>query len=103
MSNLTQDDNFITGKTTGQGIEMKMADVYKAIYSTYTNVNVVHIKAYLDITDKYGNVQNSMVYYTALNKETGQRINWNTDSATLELQIVPGLWTKVLEFPFLQK
>jgi hypothetical protein len=95
-------DNLTNNFTRG-GIESKMSDIYQAIYANYKDVSSTQVAAYLDVTDQYGNTKNSVVYTTLLDHHVGEKINWSADKASLELQIVPALWTSVLEMPFLRQ
>jgi len=96
------DDN-LTNNLTRKGIESEMSDIYQVIYSNYKDVSSTQVAAYLDVVDQYGNTENSVVYTTILDQDVGYKINWSLDSATLEFEIVPKLWTPVLEMAFLRQ
>jgi len=96
------DSNF-TNKMTKQGIQMKMSEVYQAIYTKFSDVQWVSVAAYMDVTDQYGNTSSAMVYKTILKSGVASKINWGADQSELELDIVPGLWTTTIISPFLNQ
>lgn len=91
-------DNLST-KYIRQGIEMKMSDIYKALYTSGKNVTMVSVAAFLPSTDKYGNQNEAIVYESALDKEVANKVNWDIDSATLRLSVLPGLWNNTFLHP----
>lgn len=77
---------------TKSGIEKDMSDIYIALYTSGKNIDTVQTVAYLQLTDKYGNTSDGMAYRSVLDKATAAKVNWSADKATLELQILPGVW-----------
>ena len=87
------DDN-LTENMTKQGVQMKMSDVYAALYSDKgLNVSSANVTSYMQLLDKYGNTKDEPVYVTSLDKDVANKINWSVDKSVLELDILPGLWT----------
>lgn len=76
-----------------KGIWMDMASIYTAAYKEPMDVNEVAVVANMDMTDKYGKSSNQAVMKTSLAKDEAAKINWNSDSSSLALQILPGVWT----------
>ncbi len=72
---------------------MKMSDLYTAIYATNLDVQSASIQAFMQLTDKYGNASDQKVYESTLDSDTAKKVNWNSDKASLELEILPGVWT----------
>lgn len=96
------DDN-LSAKMTKGGIEKQMSDIYAALYTSGIDVRTASASAYLSLTDKYGNTNDQMVYKSILAKDTASKVNWSADKATLELQILPGLWETTVLSPVLAR
>lgn len=94
------DDN-LTPNLMKQGIEKQMSDIYIALYTSGIDVRTASAAGYLQPTDKYGNTNDGMVYKSLLGKDVSGKVNWQADKATLELQILPGLWTTTILSPVL--
>ena len=95
------DDN-LSANFTKKGIEKQMSDVYTALYTSNKDVRTASAAAYLSLTDKYGNTSDQMVYKSILDKAVAGKVNWSTDKASLELQILPGLWSTTILSPALK-
>jgi hypothetical protein len=91
-------NNNFTNSMAKNGIEIEMSDVYIALYTSAIaqKIKIVDVKAYLPLTDKYGNTQDGVVYGSVLDGSDAAQINWSVDKATLELQILPGVWTTTI-------
>lgn len=79
----------------GNPVQVKqyMAEVVKAVlHDDNANINEVWVTAYGQFVDKYGNTSNGILYQIYFNKSDASQINWNADSDTLTLTIIPGLW-----------
>lgn len=88
--------NFTTSLTR-DGLKQEMSQIYIAIYHrSKVPVNNVALHAYGPVTDQYGNTSYAMLIGTKLSKDVADKINWNEDESTLELQTIPGLWTTFL-------
>jgi hypothetical protein len=94
-------DNNFTNSMAKNGIEIEMSDVYIALYTSEIGkkIEIVDVKAYLPLTDKYGNTQDGVVYGSVLDGSDAAQINWSEDKATLELQVLPGVWTTTIVNP----
>lgn len=75
------------------GIESDMSELYIALYTSDYNVTSVVISAYFPLVDKYGKETEGIVYKTYLDKAEADKVNWEADSSTLKLQILPSVWT----------
>lgn len=95
------DDN-LSANFTKRGIEKQMSDVYTSLYTSDKDVRTASAAAYLSLTDKYGNTSDQMVYKSILDKAVAGKVNWSTDKASLELQILPGLWSTTILSPVLK-
>lgn len=73
-------------------IEQTMSNVYKGIYSSGKNIKAVTVMATTDLSNKYGDSKEIIVYQTRLEKETAEKINFEQDSALLLTRTVPALW-----------
>lgn len=88
---MNADGNF-TNNMTKQGIELKMADVYAAIYTSGLDVRTASVAAYLAGLDQYGNQADTLVYKTILPASSGDQVNWKLDHSTLGLEVLPNVW-----------
>jgi len=83
-----------------KGIELDMAEVYIALYtSNFKNINIVSIAALFPLSDKYGNQSDGVVYRTFLEKTEADKVNWTADKTTLKVSILPEVWTTVFLLP----
>ena len=89
------DDNF-TPKSVRQGIDIKMADIYKGLYTSGKDIEVASVSAFFPMQDKYGNQSDDVIYKSILRKSDAQKVNWQADKATLELGILPSVWGIVI-------
>ncbi len=86
-------DQNLTKNMTMDGLKIDMSKIYAAIYhKDHIPVESVNVDAYGPQQDKYGNISYDRYCGTLLDKDVADKINWNVDEATLELQIIPGLW-----------
>lgn len=85
-------DNLTTNLRKG-GIEQKMSDIYIALYTSEHNIKQAAVVAYLPLVDQYGNEREDVVYKSSLDKVEADKVNWKADKATLQLQILPSVWT----------
>lgn len=85
------DDNF-GNNLIKSGMEKQMSEIYQELYTNYDNINEVSVGARFPMADQYGNESQLVVYYTTLSKEEADKVNWNADSSTLKLSILPGVW-----------
>jgi hypothetical protein len=79
-----------------EGIEKKMSDIYTAIFTSGKNIRRVSVIAYYPTVDKYGNLSDSVVYKTMLEKTEADKVNWNADKYRLETDILPKVWETTL-------
>ena len=86
------DDNLTTNLRKG-GIEVKMSDIYMALYKSGKDIRAASVAAYFPLEDKYGNTSDGMVYKSILDKDEADKVNWQADRASLELSILPKVWT----------
>lgn len=85
------DDNF-SKDWVKSGIEMKMTDIYKALYNGKHKVVMIVISAFFPLVDKYGNESEDVVYKTRLDKDEADKINWSQNEAMLYTNIMPKVW-----------
>lgn len=86
-------DENLTTNLTKKGIEYKMAELHKALYTSGQPIGRVVIQAYQTLVDSYGNNIEGRVYETSLDKSEVDKINWSADESSLKFQIIPGVWT----------
>ncbi len=91
-------DNF-SANLRKKGILIKMSEIYQSLYRGNMDINSAIITAHFPLIDKYGNEEDGMVYKTSLLKEEASKINWSVDSATLKLEIIPGIWNDLFIHP----
>jgi hypothetical protein len=90
-------DQNLTMGLTRDGLKMEMSQVYTALFhGSRVHVQSAAVTAWGPLQDQYGNVRYEPVYGTTLTRDVADQINWDADSATLQLQIIPGLWTVFL-------
>jgi len=85
-------DNF-TADWRKTGIEITMSEIYIALYTSSKDIQSASVAAYFPLLDKYGNEHQGVVYKSILNKSEADKVNWRLDSSTLELSILPNVWT----------
>lgn len=73
-------------------IEQTMANVYLELYKGDENISNVTVMATTELSNKYGDSKELIVYQTTLGKEKGEKINFEQDTALLQMRIIPGLW-----------
>jgi len=96
-------DQNLTAGLELNGIKAKSTDVYQALYTSgVNNLEEVIISAYLPGTDRYGNPIDVLIYRSQLDNDVADKVIWNADKATLELQILPGLWNTIWVSPELE-
>lgn len=74
-------------------IEVKMSEVYIALYTSYYDIRVVSISAYFPLVDRYGHVRDAIVYRSILDREVAVEVNWDAHRSLLKVDILPGVWT----------
>ena len=80
-----------------QGIEKTMSDIYIALYHEGSqDVRQASVAAYFPMADEQGNTSDTVVYKSVLRKEDTAKINFDTNKATLELDIIPGTWSTTM-------
>ncbi len=94
----------LTSGLTLDGIKMKSTDLYQGLYTSgVNNIEQVIVSAYLPGMDRYGNTTDTLAYRSELDGDVAAKVNWNADKATLELQVLPGLWNTLWVWPALQQ
>lgn len=73
-------------------IEQTMANVYLELYKGNENISNITVMATTDLSNQYGDSKELIVYQTALSKDKGEKINFEQDTALLQMRIIPGLW-----------
>lgn len=73
-------------------IEQTMANVYLELYKGDENITNVTVMATTDLSNQYGDSKELIVYQTALGKAIADKINFEQDTALLQMRIIPGLW-----------
>lgn len=93
----------IYDETTRKGsIGEKMADIYKALYTSGKDINTASIVATSTLANQYGDEAEVPVLKTTLDKAIAEKVNFDADEATLQYQILPGLWTVNSTHPVLR-
>ena len=88
---LNGDDN-LTENLTKLGIIQQISDEFIALYTSTSTVSKASVDAYLRLTDKYGNTNDSVIYSATLYKATASKVNWSADTTLLKSDILPGVW-----------
>lgn len=91
--------NILTNSQTRFSIKQVMSAVYYHVFKDFPSVRHIYIEARYPALDAYGNNINPVVYATYINGEVRKRINWEQDKFTLEVNIIPHLWTVATDFP----
>jgi hypothetical protein len=90
-------DQNLTRDWTRDGLKMQMSALYIAIFhESVPAVKSASLRAWGPVTDRYGNNSYAMLTGTTLEATETSKINWKADRATLELEIIPGLWKTFL-------
>ncbi len=89
---INADDN-LSEDFIKKGIWGDMTNIYIALYKEPIGIREATIVAHFPMTDKYGNSSDQMVMKTSLQVDEAKKVNWNSDKATLSLQVLPEVWT----------
>lgn len=92
------DDN-LTKNLRKTGIECRMSEIYIALYTSDKDIRSASVAAYFPLVDQYGNEISGVVYKSILEKGEADKVNWGSDSSTLKLSILPGVWTTSILHP----
>ena len=92
------DDN-LTKNLRKIGIEKRMSEIYIALYTSDKDIRSASVAAYFPLVDQYGNEFSGVVYKSILEKGEADKVNWGSDSSTLKLSILPGVWTTSILHP----
>lgn len=82
-----------------KGIEKKMSEIYTALYQSGKDIRTASVTAYFPLADQYGNESDGAVYKSTLDKAEADKVNWQADRSTLQLSILPQVWTTVMLHP----
>ncbi len=82
-----------------KGIEKKMSEIYTTLYQSGKDIRIATVTAYFPLADKYGNESDGVVYKSTLDKAVADKVNWKVDRSTLQLSILPQVWTTVMLHP----
>lgn len=94
------DDN-VTTSARKKSIEMKMSEVYIALYTSNKDVRNASVAAHFPLQDSYGNESDDVIYKSVLSKSDADKINFQANESTLKLRILPTAWeTTVLNRDF---
>lgn len=85
------DDNLSKGliKT---GIQMKISEILTALFTEREDIQKATVSALFALQDKYGNPFRGDVYVAEMDAEEAKKVNWNIDSTTLALTILPKVY-----------
>jgi len=72
-------DEYSTPDSMRKAVEIKMSEIYMIFYDDGSDVKQARATAFFPYVDEYGNVGNSQIYDTELNRYEAQKINWNED------------------------
>ncbi len=89
----TNEPGGFTNGQTKTAIWMDMGNIYTSLYKQPMGVNQAAVVAYTDLVDKYGKTSSQVVMKTSLDKSEAQKVNWNEVQSTLDLMILPKVWT----------
>lgn len=92
------DDN-LTTNLRKTGIEKTMSEIYIALYTSNKDIRSASVAAYFPLVDRYGNESEDVIYKSILDKTEADKVNWNADSSTLKLSILPEVWTTSILHP----
>lgn len=94
------DDN-VTTSARKKSIEMKMSEVYIALYTSNKDVRSASVAAHFPLQDSYGNESDVVIYKSVLSKSEADKVNFQANESTLKLRILPSAWeTTVLNQDF---
>lgn len=94
------DDN-VTTSARKKSIEMKMSEVYVALYTSNKDVRSASVAAHFPLQDSYGNESDGVIYKSVLGKSDADKVNFQANESTLKLRILPAAWeTTVLNQDF---
>jgi hypothetical protein len=86
-------DQNLTTDVTRDFVKVEMSDIYAALFHhSSVHVQSVAVTAWGAMRNQHGNTSYQPVYGTILTRDVADKINWDADSATLELQIIPSVW-----------
>jgi len=74
------------------GVQMKISEILIALFTQRDDIQKVTIAALFPLQDKYGNPFRGAVYVAELDSVEAKKVNWNIDSATLALSILPKVY-----------
>jgi len=89
----------LTSNLRIMGIKSKMSKIYAALYTSGKDIRTASVAAWFPLQDKYGNQSDGGVYKSILDKTEADKVNWQADKASLELDILPGVWTTTFIHP----
>ncbi|MDD5627015.1 MAG: hypothetical protein PHW01_03360 [Patescibacteria group bacterium] len=94
-------DYYLDTKTAKRNTLLKMGEILKTIYTSNEHIATVTLHAYMaNISPYSGSItEESEVYGIILDKKNVEqaKIDWNQDSETLSLQVLPRIWQKIME------
>lgn len=73
-------------------IKQTMGNIYLALFKSNVKLETVMVAVKNEYRNSYGDVQEIIVLQTQLTNEVAQKINYDTDTALLQMKIIPGLW-----------
>lgn len=73
-------------------IEQTMANVYLELFTSENSLSNVTVAAKNEYRNEFGDTKEIIVYQTHLTSEVAEKINFDTDKAVLQIEIIPGLW-----------
>lgn len=79
-----------------KGIEIKMSEIYTALYTSGKDVRQVSVAAHFPLKDAGGKEFDGTVYKTVLTKDAASKINFNEDKNLLNTKVIPGAWETTL-------
>ncbi len=86
-------DQNLTTDLTRDSLKQEMSDIYIALFNqSNIQLNTVSVMAWGPFQDQYGNTSYQRAVGAKLTNDVASKINWSLDTASLELNIIPGLW-----------
>ena len=73
-------------------MDIRMMEIFRNLYTAEVPIKTVSIEAYLDLVDRFGNVEEELVYSTTMEYGTGSRVNWDNFAALIGRADFPDLF-----------
>ena len=78
--------------STKEHIDIRMMEIFRMLYTAEVPIKSVSVDAYLDMVDRFGNVEEELVYGAKMDYRTGSRVNWDNFAALIGRSDFPNLF-----------